>query len=66
VFAQGGTYLVEPLLGSLSGDNRTVRQLELVNNLVAHPMSAIDNSPILNDDALAPPPRQLFSLVGSS
>jgi superfamily II DNA or RNA helicase/HKD family nuclease len=55
--------LVEPLLGSLTGKGRTTRQLELVNNLVAHLMSAVDNSPILDDDALAPPPRQLLSLV---
>ena len=28
--------LVEPLLGSLTGDDRTARQLEIVNNLVDH------------------------------
>ena len=55
--------LVEPLLGSLTGKDRTARQLEIVNNLVAHLMSAVDNSPVLDDDALAPPARQLLSLV---
>jgi len=55
--------LVEPLLGSLTGKDRTAHQLEIVNSLVAHLMSAVDNSPVLNDDALAPPARQLLSLV---
>ena len=55
--------LVEPLLGSLTGKDRTTRQLEIVNNLVAHLMSTVDNSPVLDDDALAPPARQLLSLV---
>ena len=55
--------LVEPLLGSLSGDDRTARQLEIVNNLVDHLQTAVKNSPVLDDDALAPPPRQLLSLV---
>ncbi len=55
--------LVEPLLGSLLGDDRTARQLEIVNSLVAHLMSTVANSPVLDDDALAPPARQLLSLV---
>ena len=55
--------LVEPLLGSLTGKDSTARQLELVNSLVTHLMSAVDSSPILDDDALAPPARQLLSLV---
>ncbi len=55
--------LVEPLLGSLWGDDRTARQLNIVNDLVAHLMSTVDNSPVLDDDALAPPARQLLSLV---
>ncbi len=55
--------LVEPLLGSLTGDDRTTRQLEIVNNLIDHLQSAVKDSPVLDDDALAPPPRQLLSLV---
>lgn len=54
--------LVEPLLGSLTGKDRAAKQLEIVNNLVSHLMSAVDDSPVL-DDALAPPARQLLSLV---
>ena len=55
--------LVEPLLGSLTGKDRITRQLEIVNSLVTHFMSTVDNSPILDDDALASPARQLLSLV---
>jgi hypothetical protein len=55
--------LVEPLLGSLTGDDRTARQLEIVNSLVDHLQSAVKDSPVLDDDALSPPPRQLLSLV---
>lgn len=55
--------LVEPLLGSLTGDDRTARQLEIVNNLVDHLQSAVKDSPVIDDDALAPPARQLLSLV---
>ena len=32
-------------------------------DLVAYLMSAVDSSPILDDDALAPPARQLLALV---
>jgi superfamily II DNA or RNA helicase/HKD family nuclease len=55
--------LVHPLLGSLTGKDRTTRQLEIVNSLVKHLISAIDGSPIIDDDAIAPPARQLLSLV---
>ena len=55
--------LVEPLLGSLTGDDRATRQLEIVNNLVDYLQSAVKDSPVLDDDALAPPARQLLSLV---
>jgi hypothetical protein len=58
--------LVEPLLGSLSGDDRTSRQLKIVNSLVAHLMSAVEDSPVLGDDALAPPSLPLLSLVDPS
>ena len=53
--------LVEPLLGSLTGKDSTARQLEIVNNLVAHLMSTVDSSPILDDDALVLPTRQLLN-----
>jgi len=55
--------LVEPLLGSLTGDDRTARQLAIVNNLVDHLQTAVKGSPVLGDDALAPPARQLLALV---
>jgi hypothetical protein len=58
--------LVEPLLGSLSGEGRTARQLEIVNNLVETLRSAVEDSPVLDDDALAPPARQLLALVDPS
>ncbi len=58
--------LVEPLLGSLSGEERTLRQVEIVNQLVETLRSAVDDSPVLDDDALAPPARQLLSLVDPS
>ena len=41
--------LVEPLLGSLSGDGRTARQLEIVNSLVETLRSAVEDSPVLDE-----------------
>jgi len=58
--------LVEPLLGSLPVDGRTARQLEIVNNLVETLRSAVEDSPVLDDDVLAPPARQLLALVDPS
>ena len=58
--------LVEPLLGSLSGEERTSRQVEIVNQLVETLRSAVNDSPVLDDDALAPPARQLLALVDPS
>jgi len=39
------------------------KRLEIANNLVDHLQSAIKDSPVLDDDALSPPVRQLLSLV---
>ena len=58
--------LVEPLLGSLPREGRIARQLEIVNNLVETLRSAVEDSPVLDDDALAPPARQLLALVDPS
>jgi superfamily II DNA or RNA helicase/HKD family nuclease len=63
VFARFVHDLVEPLLGSLTGENRVAHQLEIINNLVAHLMSAVNDSPVLGDDALVPPARQLLALI---
>jgi hypothetical protein len=55
--------LVEPLLGSYTGEDRTARQLELINALVEFLRTHVEGSPVLADDALEPPARQLLSLV---
>ena len=44
--------LLEPLLGAYTGDGRTARQLELVNDLVEFLRTRIPDSPVLADDAL--------------
>ena len=50
VLARFVHHLVEPLLGSLAGKNRTTRQLEIVNSLITHLKSAVDNSPVIDDE----------------
>lgn len=58
--------LVEPLLGSFGGDNRVDRQVDFVNALVDFLRAQTPEFPVLAEDAVAPPGRQLLSLVKSA
>ena len=55
--------LVEPLLGSLTGEDKLARQVELVNGVVGLLRREVEHSPVLADDAVAQPARQLMALV---
>ncbi len=55
--------LVEPLLGSFGGEDRLDRQVDFVNALVEFLRTGIPGSPVFAEDAIAPPARQLLSLV---
>ncbi len=57
--------LLQPLLGSFGGERaeRLAQQLELTNAVVDLLRSHLPDSPVLADDALAPPARQLLALV---
>jgi superfamily II DNA or RNA helicase len=55
--------LVEPLLASYTGEHRAEKQLGLINELVNFLREHIEDSPVLEADALASPARQLLALV---
>ena len=52
--------LVEPLLSSYTGEHRTEKQLGLINELISFLREHVEDSPVLADDALAAPARQLL------
>ena len=58
--------LVKPLIDSLPQKQRTDTALTLTNRLIDILRTSLEDSPILDDDALAPPPRQLTALVDPS
>ena len=58
--------LLQPLLGSFTGDDKLAHQVELVNAVVDVLRRRVADSPVLEDDAVAPPARQLLALVDPS
>jgi hypothetical protein len=50
-------------IGATKSNPMVIAGGSVVNDVVAHLMSAVDSSPILGDDALVPPARQLLALV---
>ena len=50
-------------IGATKSDPMVIARGSVVIDLVAYLMSAVEGSPILDDDALAPPARQLHDLV---
>ena len=52
-------------IGATKSDPMVIARGSVVIDLVAYLISAVEGSPILDDDALAPPARQLLTLAGA-
>ncbi len=55
--------LLVPVLGSVTGDDRLERQLDIVNSLLSQVRTAEVRAVLEGNDDLAPPLRQLISIV---